>query len=610
MKRDGSALGRTRTLYRVFGPYLKPYKGRIVAGYAALGVSVAMALLRPWPLKLVLDAIILKKKSIDEMVPFVPSWIGGMDDIALLTLLCAGLVVVVVLESTFGFLQKLYFAQVGVSASTDVLEHVYTHLQTLPRGMAPGSRSGDVIVRLTSDVKRMRDLLVEHVQKLGQYTLTFIATVSVMTWLNWKLTLLGLIVVPIIWYTSLRFSREIRSTTSRKRRKEGDIASAVQESMNAAVVIQAFTQESAERERFRREARESLDVGVESSRVANAFVRSIQVLNTIGAALVIWFGAREVLAGDLSPGDLVVFAAYVTELYLPIQNLSELSAKFMESVVSGERVLDVLETAPLIKDRSNATPAPPFRGDITFDNVVFGYEKDRPVLNGISLEARPGQTVALVGESGTGKSTVLHLLLRFADPWSGRVLIDGHDIRGFRLKSLRAQISVVLQEAFLFSRTVRENIAYGKPHATEGEIIAAAEAAQAHDFIATMPEGYNTMLDERGANLSGGQRQRIALARAFLRNSPILVLDEPTAALDPVTEAQLSETLDELARGRTTIVIAHRLSTVQRADEILVLDRGSVVQRGRHDALVNQPGLYRDMYFVQSQEPEEHATRS
>jgi ABC-type multidrug transport system fused ATPase/permease subunit len=350
--------------------------------------------------------------------------------------------------------------------------------------------------------------------------------------------------------------------------------------------------------RFRLEARQTLAASLESSRLGGAFTRSIKVLSAVGTAVVIWFGASRVLAGALTPGDLVVFVTYVTELYVPIQSLSELSVQFLESLVSGERVMELLKTAPRIKDEAHATKAPRFHGEIVFENVSASYDPGSRVLRGVSFRARAGQKVALVGGSGAGKSTIINLLLRFLDPSEGRILIDGVDIRRYTLHSLRAQAAVVLQEAILFRRSVRENIAYGKPGATTAEVLAAAKAARAHEFIERLPQGYDTMLDESGANLSGGQRQRIALARAFLRDAPILILDEPSTGLDPVTEAELSETLAELARGRTTIVVAHKLASIEDADLIVVLERGVVVEQGAHAELLGRNGLYRRMRDV------------
>jgi ABC-type multidrug transport system fused ATPase/permease subunit len=558
-----------------------------------------MTLAKPWPLKLVLDSVILRQHTITESVPLVPASVESWSRHELLAALCGALVAIALLEALFGFFQKILFAAVGQSATTDVLEHTFTHIQTLPKWGTEGARTGDLIVRLTSDIKTMRDLLVNHVQKLGTYGLTFLSTAVVMALMNWQLTAIALAVVPFIFLSSYRFSFRIRQATKQKRKKEGEVASIVQETVDAMAVVQAFAQEEEERMRFRKEARESLDAGLESARIGGAFSRSVKALNTIGTALVIFFGASRVLEGTLSPGDLVVFAAYAAELFVPIQNVSELAVQFMESLVSGERVLELVQTAPRIKDAPHAQKALAFRGDVAFDNVTFGYQKTAPVLKEINFRIGPGQTIALVGGSGAGKSSILNLLLRFYDPWQGRILIDGQDIRRYKLKSVRRQISVVLQQSILFRRSVRENIAYGRPNATMDDIVAAAKAAHVDEFISQMPERYNTMLDEQGSNLSGGQRQRIALARAFLRNAPIVILDEPTSGLDAVTEAQLSETLEELSRGRTTIIIAHRLSTIEGADQILVLRDGSIVQHGTHAELVGQSGLYREMYEAQ-----------
>jgi ATP-binding cassette, subfamily B, bacterial len=590
-----NGLDRVRTLYGVFGPYLRPYSGQIAVAYVALFGSILMTLARPWPLKLILDGVILGKAKISETIPLLPPAVDGWDKYLLLTLLAISLVVIVLIESTFGYLQKVRFSSVGHSATTDVMEHVFTHLQMLPKGSGD-TRTGDIILRVTSDIKTLRDLLVNHVQKLGTYALTFIGTLTVMFLMNWHLTVLALIVVPFIWLASRFFSTNIRAATKQKRKKEGAVASIVQETLTSMTVIQAFAQEEAERKRFRAEARQSLDASIESAKLGGAFTRTIKVLNTIGAAMVVWLGASRVMEGSMSPGDLVVFAAYLTELYTPIQNISELSVQFMESLVSGERVLDLMRTTPRIRDSKRAVDAPPFRGDVRFEDVSFGYGDAPDVLAGVSFHIEPGETVALVGGSGAGKSTIINLLLRFFDPRRGRIRIDGRDIREFRLRSLRKQIGVVLQEPVLFRRTIRENIAYAKPGARQEEIEAAARAARAHDFIVELPDGYDTVLDEGGGNLSGGQRQRITIARAFLRDAPILVLDEPTSGLDAVTEAQFSETLDELAKGKTTVIIAHRFSTIEKADRILVLEAGRIVQEGRHADLVSRPGPYRDLF--------------
>ena len=438
---------KIRQFYKAFGPFLNPYRWQIVGAYISLFATVAMTLLRPWPLKLILDVVLLDKKTLTDILPWLPSAAAHIDKPLLLTLLCVSLVTIVLLESLFSYWQKVSFSSVGQSATTDILEHVFTHVQTLPKASGD-RRTGDVILRLTSDVKTLRDLLVNHVQQFGSYGFTFISTLAVMSWMNWELTLLAVVVVPFISLTSYHFSKNIRQVTKQKRSREGAVAAIVQENLHSVAVVQAFAQEESERRRFRHEARRSLDASLDSVRLGGAFTRSIKVLNTIGTAMVIWLGASRVLEGTLSPGDLVVFASYINDMYTPIQNMSELAVQFMESLVSGERVLELVQTAPRIKDRRDATNAPVFRGELRFEDVVFGYEPSKRVLNGFRLHVTPGETVAIVGGSGAGKSTVLNLLMRFFDPWQGKVLIDGHDIRSYRLRSLRSQISQYCRNPF------------------------------------------------------------------------------------------------------------------------------------------------------------------
>lgn len=595
-----STLRSVRTIYSTFGLHIKTYWKWFLFAYVGLLGTVLMNLIKPWPLKLIFDYILLDKPLPDTMASI--STIGSRDSLTLLTIVCLGIVLLAVFESLFSYTNKYFIAAAGHSMINDVRQRVFEHLQILPQSFHGASRSGDLVVRLTSDINALKKLLINSVEDLAKYGLTFASIIVMMLWMDWQLTLIAFAIVPLLYVLSFRFSGKVKVVAKQKRRKESAVASIVQETVTSMAVVQAFTQESREKKRFAKENDESLQADLTKTRLAGIFRRTVQILMAIGTALVVWYGARRVLAGGMTPGDLIVFMAYLRNLYSPIGGFSELLMNFTSDLVGGERVAEILKTDSTVRDAPDAIPAPPIRGEVAFEHVTFGYDPEKRVLQDLSFAAKPGYTVALVGSSGTGKSTVINLLLRFFDPWHGRVLIDGQDIRRFTLQSLRSQMSVVLQEPILLRRTIRENIAYGKPHARMEEIVAAAQTAQADDFILQLPQGYETHLDERGGNLSGGQRQRIALARAFLRNAPILILDEPVTGLDALTEAQLHDTLNLLMQGKTTFIIAHRFSTIKKADLILVIEDGRVVEQGTHAELLTNSGFYHYLYTLQSEQ--------
>ncbi len=428
---------------------------------------------------------------------------------------------------------------------------------------------------------------------------TFVGVAVTMFLMDWQLTLSSLAVAPPLYLLSLYFSAKVAELTRKRRARESELASLLQETVISKELVQAYAQEEQEKRRFAEESAESLDTALQRVRVSKGFGRTVEVLIAVGTALVVYLGARKALAGYVTPGDLIVFISYLRDLYKPVGGLSELIIDFGGSLVCGERVAEILETKIKVADAPDAIEAPPFRGEVVFENVTFGYDSREPVLQDLSFKARPGEMIALIGSSGTGKSTIVNLLLRFYDPWKGRILIDGQDVRRYTLKSLREQISVVLQEPLLFHRTIRENIAYGKPEARVEETVDAAKTAQAHEFIVRLPNGYDTFLTEGGAGLSGGQRQRIALARAILKNAPIFVLDEPVTGLDSETEARLNETMDRLMKGRTSFTIAHRLSTIMKADLILMIEEGRVIEQGTHEHLLGRSDRYRRLYDLQ-----------
>jgi len=597
---EGVGLRDVYRIYRLSVPHVKTYWKRFALAYLALFAATIMNLLKPWPLKLIFDYILLNK-PMPHRIMFLTA-MAGNEKMTLLAILCTSIVVIFFLEGLFTFTRKYFMASAGERAINDIRQQVFGHLQMLQSGTG---RSADFVVRLTSDIDALKLLLTQHTQTFVNYFATFTGIAVTMFLLDRQLTLLALAVTPPLYLISLYFSVKVAELTRMKREKESELASFVQETMTSKEVVQAFAREEQEKKRFEEEIGGSLDASLKSIRVSKGFGRTVEVIIAVGTALVVYLGARRALAGHITPGDLIVFVSYLRELYKPVGGLSELIIDFSSSLVSGGRVAEILETKVSVAEAPDAREAPPFTGEVVFEEVTFGYVPGEPVLHDLSFKAASGAMLALIGSSGTGKSTVVNLLLRFHDPWRGRVLIDGQDIRRYTLKSLREQISVVLQEPLLFPRTIRENIAYGKPEASFEDIAAAAKAAQAHDFIMRLPGGYDTPLKEGANNLSGGQRQRIALARAILKNAPLFVLDEPVAGLDALTEERLTETLDRLMRGKTSFVIAHRFSTVMRAELILMIEEGRIVEQGTHEQLLAGSERYRQLYNLQMPESSE-----
>ncbi len=587
-------------MYRVLFPRIRPYWKLFLLQYAALLCATVMNLLKPWPLKLIFDYILLDKPMPQQLM-FLKS-LAGNEKPAMLVLLSAGIVLIFFLEGLFTFIRKYFMASAGERTVNDVRQQVFGHLQMIEGGTG---RSADFIVRLTSDIDSLKQLITQHIQTLVNYCFTFIGIGVTMFLLDWKLTAAALAVAPPLYLISLHFSGKVARLTKRKREKESDVASLVQETVASKEVVQAFAREEQEKKRFAEETGESLEATLQAVRVSKGFGRLVDMFTAIGTAMVVYIGAQRAIAGYITPGALIVFVSYLRDLYRPVGGFSELIMDFSGSLVCGERVADLLETRISVVDAPDAVNAPSFKGEVAFEDVTFGYLPGGPVLQELSFEARAGERVALIGSSGTGKTTVVNLLLRFYDPWKGRISIDGADIRRYTLKSLREQISVVLQEPLLFRRTVRENIAYGKPEAGIEEIIAAAKAAQAHDFIMRLSGGYETFLEEGGANLSAGQRQRISLARAILKNAPILVLDEPVTGLDAETEAKLSATIDLMFKEKTVFIIAHRFTTVMGADLILMIEEGRIVEQGTHGQLLAKSDRYRELYNLQNLGPPE-----
>ncbi|HMR66125.1 MAG TPA: ABC transporter ATP-binding protein, partial [Anaerolineae bacterium] len=425
-----------------------------------------------------------------------------------------------------------------------------------------------------------------------------------MLWLNWQLALVSLIAFPLFPLLLSRLTGRIRHVSREQRKREGAMAATAAESIGAIKVVQALSLEKILEKSFASTNQKSLKEGVKAKRLAAALERAVDLIVAAGTALVLWYGARLVLSGAITPGDLLVFVAYLKSAFRPMRDLAKYTGRLAKAAASGERVLDLLDLQPAIRNRPDAKVAPPFKGAVRLEHISFAYRPGQPVLKYLNLAVEPGEQVALVGPSGSGKSTLASLLLRLYDPTGGRVTIDGTDIRRFTLESLRSQIGIVLQDSVLFGVSIRDNIAYGNLEASDEAIKAAARLANAHDFIEALPDGYDTILGERGATLSGGQRQRIAIARAAVRQAPIIILDEATTGLDGGNEQDVLQALARLTKGRTTFIITHDLPTIEQADQILYLEDGAVVEQGTHAELLRLGGRYANTYHTQAAQPQ------
>ena len=579
----GNSPGAWRTLL-AFWPYLRSQKSLMASSLLALLASTALRLLEPWPLKLVFDNVF---KSAGQ--PDVESY--RMLGIAALALLG-----ITGLRASADYLNTIGFARIGNRVTRRVRTDLYAHMQRLSLSYHSTARSGDLIMRLMSDVNMLRDITVTAMLPLLANILILFGMWAVMFWMSWQLAALALAVLPLFWIISDHLGGQVREVARKQRRREGRLAAGAAESIGAIRLIQAFTLEHAFEQRFAEQTGKNQKEEMRGSKLTASLERSVDILVALTTAIVLWHGGRLALDGMLTPGDLLVFLNYLRRAFNPIQDFAKYTGRIAKASAASDRVLDVLTHTVDVGNRPDARPAPHFQGAVQFEDISFAYTQKMPGLKQLSFVAQPGERIAIIGPSGHGKSTLASLLLRLYDPHAGRILIDGHDIRDYTLESLRSQMSVVLQESFLFAASIRENIAYGALHASDEEIEQAARLANIHDFIMTLPDGYETQVAERGASLSGGQRQRIAIARAAVRNAPILIFDEPTSGLDESSERAVLAALESLAAGRTTFWITHDLRCAARADRILFVEQGQIVESGNHGQLLHANGHYANAY--------------
>ena len=585
---------RLREVLRYFWPYTRRHRKLMTGSFLAIIAEVLLRLVEPWMLALVLDYVIVPQQGAAKPLPLL----GALDPMTLLLIASIGTVLAVGLRALAVYSSTVGFALIGNRVMTDVRADLYRHLHSLSLNYHNKARKGDLTVRVIGDIGLLKDVVVTAVLPMLGNLFVLVGMVVVLFWLNWQLALLSMLTVPLFWLSTVRISEKIHKVSGDQRRREGNMASSASEALGAMQIVQALSLERSFVDSFSGHNKKSLKQGVKGTRLAAQLERTVDLLIAVSTAVVLYFGARLVLGGDLTAGALVVFLTYQKNALKPVRDFAKYTGRLAKAVAAGERVLDVFQHQPDIKDSPDAVPAPPLRGEVRFDRVQFAYEPGHPILRGVSFEALPGQRIAVVGRSGNGKSTLANLLLRLYDPQAGRILVDGRDLCDYTLESYRAQIGVVLQDTLLFAATIRENIGYGAPGATPEDIEAAARLANAHDFILELPEGYDTVVGERGVTLSGGQRQRISIARTAVRNAPILILDEPTTGLDGENARLVSEALLRLAEGRTTFLITHDLRQVSTADQILYVEEGDVVERGTHAQLLGAGGRYTRLQLV------------
>jgi ATP-binding cassette, subfamily B, bacterial len=582
------------------GNLLRPHWKALIFAVLAVVGETAADIAEPWPVKIVVDNLLQSKRMPAWALPIIQML--GDDKIAILNFALGAVLMIAVVGAISSYFEKYLTTTVGQWVSHDLRLLLYQRIQRLSLLEHGESRTGDLISRVTSDIDAIQDFITTALLGIVVQVLTLVGMIGVMFYINWRFTLVALSVAPVLFTVVYFYSRRIKKATRAVRRKESEMLSGVAEILGSIQVVQAFAREDYEERKFNWESRQSVQASLAARSMKAKLSPIVDILVAIGTIMVLGYGARLAMPdrGELSIGVLIVFLTYLKQSYKPMRELSKMTNTISKAAIAFERIQEVMANESRVADLPTSGHAPAFKGQIDFDRVSFSYGADIQILKEVSFHIEPGQVVAIVGPSGTGKTTIASLIPRFFDPQGGAVKIDGIDIKQFTLKSLRDQISFVLQDNLLFSGTVWDNISYGRPDADPMDTIKAAEIAHAHDFIVNMPQGYGTEVGERGVSMSGGQRRRIAIARAIVRNTPILILDEPTTGLDAESEKAVVEALDYLMKGRTCIIIAHHLHTVRNADVIFVMKDAALVEQGTHDELLKKGGVYAHLHELQT----------
>ena len=586
-------------MIRLIRELLRPYRGQLVIILLAMLVETASSLASPWPLKVIIDNVVGSHKLPHGLDEIVRPMLEHGNKLRVAGLAALAFVIIALLGALASYIDNYYTESVGQWVANDLRLKTYHHLQRLSLGYYNTHETGTLLSTITTDIATIQDFASSSTLNILVDMLTIVSMLGLMFWLNWDFTMIAVAVTPFMLFFISRFKKAVKKATHEVRKEQADIVAVVQQGLESMQVIKAFGRQDMEQQALADVSHATVAAALKARRVKSMLSPIVTITVAFCTAIVLWRGAALILAEAMTVGALTVYLSYLSKFFKPVKDLATTTNAIAQAAVGVERVQAILQTDAILPEREDAFEPRFLKGDIAFEHVAFGYLEDEPVLKDVNFTIEAGQLVGVVGPTGSGKSTVVSLIPRFYDVKSGTVKIDGRDVRDYKVHPLRDQIGYVLQDTVLFHGSILDNIAFGRPNATRDEIVDAAKLANADEFIARMPKGYDTMVGERGCTLSGGQRQRIGIARVMVRNSPILLLDEPTAALDSESEKLVIEALERLMKGRTVITIAHRLSTIRDADKIIVIAGGVVAESGNHDQLMALNGIYADLHRTQ-----------